>query len=236
VVSNLATVRIDVLAASHDAPQVSLITDPCDPSKTALQVIGTDGDDRIRFVPHGNNGEIKVLINGVSQGEFKPTARIIAYGLAGNDDIEVAGSISLAAILQGDDGNDRLKAGAGPSVLCGGDGNDLLIGGSGRSVLIGDRGLDRLVGNPGDDILIGGTTLYSSDHAALCEILEEWSRKDLSYSERVRRLSSGAFALTSATVIDDGAFDLLTGAAGNDWFFAEAIDKVTDQKNFEIIS
>jgi Ca2+-binding RTX toxin-like protein len=121
-------------------------------------------------------------------------------------------------------------------VLCGGDGNDLLIGGSGRSVLIGDRGLDRLVGNPGDDILIGGTTLYSSDHAALCEILEEWSRKDLSYSERVRRLSSGAFALTSATVIDDGAFDLLTGAAGNDWFFAEAIDKVTDQKNFEIIS
>jgi hypothetical protein len=87
------------------------------------------------------------------------------------------------------------------------------------------------VGNPGDDILIGGTTLYGSDHAALCEILEEWSRNDLSYSERVRRLSSGAFALTSATVSDDGAFDLLTGAAGNDWFFAGVKDKITDRKN-----
>jgi hypothetical protein len=40
--------------------------------------------------------------------------------------------------------------------------------------------------------------------------------------------------LTSATVLDDGVFDLLTGAAGNDWFFVEVKDKLTDRKNFEL--
>jgi hypothetical protein len=64
--------------------------------------------------------------------------------------------------------------------------------------------------------------------------LEKWSRTDLSYSERVGQLSSGAYMLTSATVLDDGVFDLLTGAAGNDWFFVEVKDKLTDRKNFEL--
>jgi uncharacterized repeat protein (TIGR01451 family)/CSLREA domain-containing protein len=234
-VSNLATVRIEVLAASHDVPQVSLITDPCDPDKTALQVIGTDGDDKIRFVLQGNNGEVKVLINGVSQGIYKPTGRIIAYGLGGDDDIEVAGSIEIAAHLQGDAGNDRLKGGAGPSVLCGGDGDDLLIGGSGRSILIGDRGADRMVGNGEDNILIGGYTSYGCDHEAWCEILEVWTRRDLTYSERINKVGNGVFALNRVTVFDDGYCDQLTGAAGDDWFFVGIKDKITDRKNFEIV-
>lgn len=208
---------------------VDLQTDPCDPTKTALVVGGTNGDDKIRFVPQGNNGEIKVLINGVSQGIFKPTGRIIAYGLAGNDDIEVAGSISLASLLQGDAGNDRLKGGAGASVLCGGDGDDLLIGGSGRSILIGGRGADRLVGNGEDDILVGGYTSYDCDHEALCEILETWTRRDLSYAQRVNKLGTGPFALNRTTVFDDGDCDQLTGAAGTDWFFVGMKDKVTDR-------
>lgn len=94
------TVRDDDGGASTVTKQVTikavdLQNDPCDPTKTALVVGGTNGDDKIRFVPQGNNGEIKVLINGVSQGIFKPTGRIIAYGFGGNDDIEVAGNISL---------------------------------------------------------------------------------------------------------------------------------------------
>jgi PKD repeat protein len=215
---------------------VDLPIDPCDSTKTALVVGGTNGNDTIRFVPQGNNGEIKALIDGVSQGIFKPTGRIIAFGLGGNDDIEVAGSIGLAALLQGDSGNDRLKGGAGVSVLCGGDGDDLLIGGSGRSILIGDRGADRLVGNGEDDILIGGYTSYGCDHEALCEILETWTRRDLSYTQRVNKLSSGPFSLNAATVFDDGAADLLTGAAGMDWFFARANDKITDRHPSEVVT
>src|SRR5207249_2896173 len=79
-------------------------------------------------------------------------------GQAGDDDIRVSGSITLAAWLYGGDGNDRLEGGAGDNVLLGGDGDDTLIGGTGRNLLIGGRGVDHLAGNGGDDLLIGGTT------------------------------------------------------------------------------
>src|SRR5437899_3250494 len=66
----------------------------------------------------GNNGDIQVTINGVSQGIFSPTGRTVAYGQAGDDDIQVASGISLPAWLYGGDGNDRLKGGSGPNVAC----------------------------------------------------------------------------------------------------------------------
>jgi Ca2+-binding RTX toxin-like protein len=101
--------------------------------------------------------------------------------------------------------------------------------------LIGDRGADRLVGNGEDDILIGGYTVYGCDHEALCEILDTWTRQDLSYAQRVNHLSSGPFALNRATVFDDGDYDQLTGAAGLDWFFVGMNDKVTDRHGLESI-
>jgi Ca2+-binding RTX toxin-like protein len=101
--------------------------------------------------------------------------------------------------------------------------------------LIGDRGADRLVGNGDDDILIGGYTSYGCDHAAWCEILETWTHRDLTYAQRISKLACGPFALNRATVFDDGDYDQLTGAAGNDWFFIGLKDKITDRKNFEIV-
>jgi Ca2+-binding RTX toxin-like protein len=294
--SNVATVRITV-TKKVEQPQVMLIVDPCDSTKTALEVIGTDANETIRFIEIGNNGDIKVLINGVSFGTYRPTGRILAYGMGGDDDIEVVGSIGgdggndcrddhdddcgehdhgehddercdggrggygdcgqnrddrddrdgrdgrddrdcddhddgrkpvLSVELFGGSGNDRLKGGSGPTVLVGGDGDDMLIGGSGRSILIGGNGSDRLIGGSGDDILIAGSTKYDNDHRAFCEILEQWSRCDLSFSKRVKNLSSGTYALNSHTVYDDGSKDQLTGAAGEDWIFAGCDDKVTD--------
>jgi VCBS repeat-containing protein len=251
LVSNVATVRITV-TAKVEQPQVSLIVDPCDSTKTALLVIGTDANETIRFIDVGNKGDIKVLINGVSFGTYRPTGRILAYGMGGDDDIEVTGNIGgggssncgdacdrdgpdnsggskpvLSVELFGGSGNDRLKGGSGPTVLVGGDGDDLLIGGSGRSILIGGKGSDRLIGGPDDDILIGGSTKYDNDHKALCEILEQWSRCDLSFSRRVKNLSFGTYALNSQTVYDDGNRDQLTGSSGEDWIFAGCDDKVT---------
>ena len=76
----------------------------------------------------------------------------------GDDDIRVSNGISLPAILDGGDGNDRLDAGSGPSVLLGGAGDDTLNGGSGQDVLIGGGGADVLKGGGGDDVLIAGAT------------------------------------------------------------------------------
>lgn len=146
------------------------------------------------------------------------------------------GNKGLAVLIQGDAGNDRLKGGAGTSILCGGDGDDFPIGGSGRSILIGDRGADPLVGNGNDDILIGGYTSYGCDHEALCELLDTWTRRDLSYTQRTNKVSSGPFALNRTTVFDDGDYDQLTGAAGDDWFFIGAKDKITDRRISELIA
>src|SRR4051794_4087646 len=98
---------------------------------------GTQGNDTIVFTPGGNAGDVAVSLNGKSLGTFHPTSRLVAYGYGGDDDIQVAGSISLPAWLYGGDGNDRLKGGSGNNVLLGGAGDDLLVGGSSRDLLIG---------------------------------------------------------------------------------------------------
>ncbi len=213
--SNTVSTQVNIKVADFQI-------DPCDSTKTALVFGGTSGDDTIRFVPAGNTGAVTVILNGESQGTFAPTGRIIAYGLAGNDDIEVAASIDLSVTLFGGDGNDRLKGGHGSSILVGGAGDDNLIGGDGRAILIGSNGSDRLVGGPGDDILIAGATLYDDDHSALCAILEEWSRTDLTYSQRVHDLTdrgglNGSVVLTPETVFDDAAADELTGSSEQNW-------------------
>jgi hypothetical protein len=61
-------------------------------------------------------------------------------------------------------------------------------------------------------------------------------RRDLSYAQRINKLSSGPLALNSTTVFDDGTFDQLTGAAGDDWFFIGANDKTTDRRISELIA
>src|SRR5262249_33915227 len=144
--------------ASGSALQV----DPCDPTKTALVVRGTPGNDDIRFIPGGTAGSVEVFLNNVSLGTFTPTGRLIAYAGAGNDEVQVAGSIALPAWLYGGAGNDRLKGGAGDDVLLGDGGDDLLVGGSGRDLLVGGTGADRIVGNADDDVLIAGVFTLES--------------------------------------------------------------------------
>jgi Ca2+-binding RTX toxin-like protein len=205
--------------------------DPCDSTKTALVVGGTTGNDTIVFNPQGNLGDIQVSINGVSQGVFRPTGHIIAYGQAGDDDIQIAGSIGLDAWLYGDAGDDRLKGGAGASLLLGGDGDDQLLGGKGRSVLIGGRGEDRLVGGSGEDILIGGFTTHDADILFWCSVTDGWKSLVDTYAVRVAKLR---LFLNDSTVLDDGSVDRLTGASGLDWFFDGDGDVITDDHAGEI--
>src|SRR5262249_45117331 len=171
--------------------------------------------------------------NGTSLGTVTPSgslpfAHLIVYGSAGANVIRLTGGLNVSAILFGGDGGDTLDAqgSTAANVLVGGAGNHTLLGGSGNAVLIGGLGKDTLHGNGGDDILIGGTTSYDGNVAALCAVLREWARTDVSYSTRVNHLKGGAgglngsYVLTPATVFDDGVTDTLYGDAGLDWFFA----------------
>jgi Ca2+-binding RTX toxin-like protein len=228
---------------------VELQTNPFDSTKMDLVVGGTAGNDTIYFSPVGNQGLIQVTINGVSQGTFAPTGRVVAYGQAGNDDIQVAGSINLPAWLYGGDGNDRLNGGSGPNVLLGGAGDDQLFGGSGRDLLIGGIGADRITGNSNDDLLIAGTTAFDRNEAALAAVQAEWTSAR-SYAARIANLSgtgsgprsNGNYFLKAvgpnATVFDDADKDTLAGSAGQDFFFANllgsgVLDSITDLSSAE---
>lgn len=206
-----------------------------------LAVGGTTGADEIRFRPAKPGNGIQVDLNGATLGAFQPTGRLLAFGQAGDDDIQTSGSIALPAWLYGEAGHDRLKGGAGHDVLIGGDGDDLLVGGSGRDLLIGGRGADRIVGNGDDDILIAGVTLfdvYTADHStALSSIMKEWTRDDIVYHERIGHLTNGggfngSARLNHDTVFDDYDADILTGSAGEDWFFFDSQkDRATDLRD-----
>src|SRR5204863_10020459 len=121
----------------------------------------------------------KLQINTDTGGTtFTGFNTITIYGQAGNDDLEVAGSVKKSAafvgsagndrmqggagndMLFGNAGNDRLFAGGGDNILIGGAGNDKLYGGAGRDLLIGGDGRDQLFAGAGGDILVGGSTVH----------------------------------------------------------------------------
>ena len=234
--------------AFQNGPVLTQSADSQNPSVLSLSVTGTPGDDQILFNPGGGNGgTMKALVDNLPQGAFSPTGRLIAYGVAGNDDIEVAGGLRLPAFLYGGDGNDRLKGGGGNSVLIGGSGNNTLIGGSGSGLLIGGSGTSTLIAGSGNDLLIAGTTAYDANDAALAAIMAEWtSGRD--YATRIANLSgtgSGPrnngndFLIASgpgATVFDNGASDVLIGGSGMDWFFADlAQDIINGRHDSEVV-
>jgi Ca2+-binding RTX toxin-like protein len=219
--SKLLTVRFE------GGPTLTQQRNPQDDGLRDVVVTGTAGNDRILFNPGGG---FQVQVNDLPNARFAPTGRIVAYGLAGNDDIQVAGGLTLPAWLDGGDGNDRLNGGGGNNVLLGGAGDDLLIGGGGRNLLIGGLGADTLNAGSGDDLLIGGTTAFDANEAELAAIMAEWtSGRD--YATRIANLSGigsgprnngNSFLIASgpgATIFDDNAGDVLQGGSGMDWFF-----------------
>jgi VCBS repeat-containing protein len=225
----------------------TLQPDPSDPDqvRTVLVVGGTDGDDRIQVIPGNSGGELRVKLNG-ADSTFVGVGRVVIFAHDGADDVQIAGAVTIASYVDGGAGNDRLKGGNGSNVLVGGAGDDLLIGGEARDVLIGGLGADRLVGNAQDDILIAGTTDFDTSAVALEAVRAEWTRTGADFATRVGHLEGGAGSLsqgvllTGQTVHNDGAADVLTGAAGVDWFIfnvdgtdPSTHDQVTDMTTYE---
>ncbi len=208
--------------------------DPLYPGGKMLVVYGTREDDHILFEPEGNDGQIVVTLNDVVLGTFRPTSRLVAFAYEGNDNVQVAGSIGLPAWLYGNEGDDRLKGGAGHDLLFGGLGEDRLNGGRGRDLLVGEDGADRIVGNSDDDILIGGRLSFDNLDEACRAITEQWTSA-ADYRTRVLGLSDPTqefFLRLGQTVLEDEDTDRLTGSSGQDWFCSDlTYDRATDLKN-----
>ena len=210
-----------------------------------LTIVGSSGDDRITIKPtEGDASELTVRINEHDYGyklngknnpdnPYTDVSHIHVCGLAGDDQVSVNGAITIDATLEGGAGHDKLKGGEGNDILLGGSGADLLTGDKGRDLLIGGTGADRIVGNADDDVLIAGVTAYDDNHQALGSIMHDWVRLDLDNAARIALLRDSnqrdGMYLGAATVGDDDSQDILTGNAGQDWFFFNNNqDNVTD--------
>jgi Ca2+-binding RTX toxin-like protein len=188
-----------------------------------LYVVGTDNDDHVTINQRGN-GLLKVHADFFPEANFRTytaagirAIEVLLYG--GSDQATVAGNIITPVLLDGGSGNDRLNGGGGPNILLGGIGDDKLIGGAAADILIGGLGSDRLVGNGGDDILVAGSATVDPDPTvpgqrfdqALLSLVTEWNRSKSKGTIRSR-----------LHAMDDGVEDVLTGSAGQDWFFARS--------------
>jgi Ca2+-binding RTX toxin-like protein len=219
--------------------------DPADPSKLALFVCGSEGDDVIRFNKQGD--KLGVTVNGKSFGPFPNVTRVIASGHAGNDDIRMDAPGSYSVAFFGGAGNDTLVAANGAAILSGGDGADVVSGGNGTDLLVGGRGADRLAGGNGEDLLVSGRTSYDdgtdADVVALTSILREWTGGG-KYETRIDHLtgvtpgglnSAGTFRLSgpNQNVFDDNATDTVLGGNGRDYLLLGSGD-ASDLANNEV--
>ena len=227
---------LSVVTRTINVSNVGTGVDICDPTNfnlKSLYVTATNGNDVISFVPNLRGG-VSVILNGRVYGPFFPNSHVIAFGQGGHDRISVHPSLSIPAIFYGGAGNDVLVGSKGNDLLYGQDGNDTMIGGHGRDVLIGGFGADTLYGHyvvqkpfgaDDQDLLIGNATVHDSTPPTACEIIEEWSRTDLTFEQRRERLrlgEGGVPALDLQTIIEDNARDRLFSVRSTDWLFQDA--------------
>jgi parallel beta-helix repeat protein len=218
-------------APNPDGSSAAAGADPYVAGATALVVRGTAGDDAITIDVTGKRKDLLVTINGVAQAPVarKSVARIVAFGLDGNDRIELTAKVKHAAFLDGGAGDDTLIGGRRGDVLVGGAGDDALLGNKGNDALFAGPGADSLDGGSGSDLLVSGATSYDADGVSLTAIGAAWLRG--SYARKIALLRAGAPgvpALNASTILTDTDADTLTGGASTDWFFAGTEDARPD--------
>jgi Ca2+-binding RTX toxin-like protein len=188
-------------------------------------VDGGDGDD---FLVGARGPD--VLMGGAGNDAIRAGADNDWVDGSAGDDVITGGTGHDT--LFGGAGDDRVNAGDGRDLALGGGGNDTLTGSLGRDMLIGGLGSDIMSGS-GGDLLIAGTTAFDGNLEALDAILAAWT-SSRSYATRVANLegSNGNSSLQASgpnvTVFDDDAVDVLKGASGSNWYFANLSGGVLD--------
>ncbi|NBU77357.1 MAG: hypothetical protein EBS30_19420, partial [Planctomycetes bacterium] len=185
---------------------VTKVTDPLATSKVALMIQGTDGADAIWVRPSGTSTTTYLVTMGsVTQTVTGITGRVVVFGFAGNDSINLA----LARIAT------RVDAGDGSDIVQGGTAADIIFGGNGADLLIGGLGADTISGDAGNDILVDGTVALTQAGDTLTRVLTTWS----SVAVPTTTIYNNITARLRMTA-DTAARDTLKGLAGSDWFWS----------------
>lgn len=195
-----------------------------------LYVGGTAGNDAVTI---GKNAAGGVTLTVGSTTTTYDANAVVVYGGAGDDTIQVGGSVGVVVEIHGGDGNDTIKGGNGGNILLGDAGNDVISGGNSRDVIIGGTGADSLSGLPQDDVLVAGHA--TTNVAAVYTV---WTSSD-SYAARVALLAT-TLLRTDIDVFDDAAIDTLSGQSGQDYFVFNSDglirDVLSDLKKDELVA
>jgi hypothetical protein len=197
-----------------------------------LSIIGTAGNDTFRFATGGGVSG-RIIGGGTATLDYSASVGDITVDLGLGTATGVGGGVAGIANVTGSQGNDILVGDANANVL---------VGRTGRNLIIGGGGADQLFGGGGDNILIGGTTAYDQNLTALQAIMNEFTRTDLNFHQRVAHIMNGtglngSYVLNTdptqgpVTVFDDGAADVLNAGGALDWFFAnKSQDRIVNKK------
>ncbi len=139
-------VQIETLAVKSSR----ILPDPENFGQNVWVVMGTSGKDNIDFSGVVSN-TVTLKFNGkvFARAQQNSFNRIVVYGQAGNDHIELASTLNKPALLFGEQGNDWLEGGSAADRIFGGPGNDTLYGNGGDDYLAFDDTAAPIVANLG---------------------------------------------------------------------------------------
>jgi len=182
------------------------VIDPSSATKTNLTIQGTDNADSVWIRPSGASTTTYLVTLGArTQTVTGITGKILVFGFAGNDSINLE-SVKIATRVDSGDGND---------IVMGGSAADIIFGGNGADLLIGGLGADFINGYFGNDILVDGTVALTQTGDTLVKVLTTWASVVSptldTYNSITTRLRYTA---------DTAARDTLIGGRDSDWLWS----------------
>lgn len=218
-----------------------------DGATTVLLETGQRSDSLL--VAPGTTGRLEAIVNGKAYGlpelEGEDDELIIST-MGGNDHIKVDPRVKHRIDISAGDGNDFIKAGAGPTLVSGGKGDDYILMGDGNGRARGGDGADILVGGQGDVELHGGKgndRLYagwSTQHKA--SYLYGGEGDDQLYAARGKSVLHGEQGKDTLVGYRDttfytgrGAPDVVHSYDANDRIYGKPTDKLHNHANASLV-
>jgi hypothetical protein len=203
----------------------------------------TGGSGTDSFIINDGQG-VSGVIDGGGGGDWLDESaytKAVTVNLAAGQATGTSGVKNIQNVIGGAAGN-TLTGSATGNILLGGAGTNILQSGSGRSLLIGGAGAATMTGSTNDDLFLAGTTSFAMDQTALASILAEWQRTDRGFQDRLTDLESGTTGFNGAnhlvwgsTVFDNGKSNVITGGAGQNWFFTGNPAGITNPKSTDAL-
>ena len=139
---------------------------------TLYLVGGSHTNDQIAILPAGGSStgstgiQVAAILNNAFINHYYSASKIYIVGFAGNDNILLAGTLTLPAIISVGDGNDNILLDNGNNTVTAGNGNDNFVlangtnsitaGNGNDNVLLGNGANTVTLGNGNDNVVLGG--------------------------------------------------------------------------------